>query len=404
MTFKHLVLGSGGPVGFMMYGALKELNKNNVWNIKDIESIYATSVGSWLATILLLDLDWEWIDDFLIKRPLEKLANISKQDYLKILNLNGIIDSLDFMTKYFKPLFMAKDIDINITLKEFYDKTKVDLYIYTVNMNTLSIIEEIELSHKSHPDLSLIKAISMSSCVPFLFKPIIEDDKCYLDGAILKALPINSCLNRNKLEETLIFRHIETRDTLLAITDKTYVIDYIRIFISKILYKLIDITKDMQITSPYTVDYYIDKDIYTNEYWFNILNSKEERELLINTGIECGKIFHKRQLLKLENERLETYNPDEKSDNLERGDNLESQQEEEAIRHDEENRESQDRESQDRESQDRESQDRDDDKEDSIRDNEDRDNEDRDNEDRDNEDRDNNDNSYQTLEKRVSLK
>ena len=351
MTFKHLVLGSGGPVGFMMYGALKELNKNNVWNIKDIESIYATSVGSWLATILLLDLDWEWIDDFLIKRPLEKLANISKQDYLKILNLNGIIDSLDFMTKYFKPLFMAKDIDIDITLKEFYDKTKVDLYIYTVNMNTLSFIEEIELSHKSHPDLSLIKAISMSSCVPFLFKPIIDDDKCYLDGAILKALPINSCLNRNKLEETLIFRHIETRDTLVAITDKTYVIDYIRIFISKILYKLIDITKDMQITSPYTVEYYIDKDICTNEYWFNILNSKEERELLINTGIECGKIFHKRQLIKLENERLASYNSLENSDKLREGDNLrqdiESQDREESIR-DSEDKDIEDREIEDR--------------------------------------------------------
>ena len=370
MTFKHLVLGSGGPVGFMMYGALKELNKNNVWNIKDIESIYATSVGSWLATILLLDLDWEWIDDFLIKRPLEKLANISKQDYLKILNLNGIIDSLDFMTKYFKPLFMAKDIDINITLKEFYDKTKVDLYIYTVNMNTLSIIEEIELSHKSHPDLSLIKAISMSSCVPFIFKPIIDDDKCYLDGALLNGLPINSCLNRNKIEETLIFRHIETRDTLVAITDKTYVIDYIRILMGKISSKLIDLTKEMQVTSPYTVEFYIDKNIYTYEYWFNLLNSKEERELLINTGIECGKIFHKRQLLKLENERLETYNPLEKSDNRER---------EESIRHDDENRESQDRDSDKQDS----IRDRDSEKEESIRESEDRDDEDIDNSTRD---------------------
>jgi len=307
MTFKHLVLGSGGPVGFMMYGALKELNKNNVWNIKDIESIYSTSIGCSIGTILLLDLDWEWIDDFLIKRPLEKLANISKTDYLKILNTNGLIDSIDFFTKYFKPLFMAKDMDTNITLKEFYDKTKVDLYIYTVNMNSISIIEEIELSHKSHPDLSLIKAISMSSCVPFIFKPIIEDDKCYLDGALLNALPINSCLNRNKMEETLIFRHIEKK-TLVAITNKTYVIEYIKILINKISLKLIDIKKKIQISSPYTVEYYIDKDIHTYEYWFHVLASKEERELLINTGIECGKEFHKGMLIKLENERLATYN------------------------------------------------------------------------------------------------
>ena len=84
----------------MMYGTLKELNKKGLWNRKDIESIYATSVGTWLALLVLIDLDWDWTDDFFIKRPWEKLTNISTQDYLKILKEKGIINS-DFFYKIF---------------------------------------------------------------------------------------------------------------------------------------------------------------------------------------------------------------------------------------------------------------------------------------------------------------
>ena len=47
-------------------------------------------------------------NDFLIKRPLEKLANISKQDYLKILNLNGnkvfLMQNKQWEIKYLKQI------------------------------------------------------------------------------------------------------------------------------------------------------------------------------------------------------------------------------------------------------------------------------------------------------------
>ena len=39
MTIKHLVLGGGGAAGFTIYGALKYLDENNYFNIRNIESI-----------------------------------------------------------------------------------------------------------------------------------------------------------------------------------------------------------------------------------------------------------------------------------------------------------------------------------------------------------------------------
>ena len=54
MNIKHLIIPSGGPTGFVMYGALRQLAKENVWNIENIESIYGCSVGSLIGAIISL--------------------------------------------------------------------------------------------------------------------------------------------------------------------------------------------------------------------------------------------------------------------------------------------------------------------------------------------------------------
>ena len=56
MTIKHLVLCGGGPVGLVMYGALKRLHERNVWKLSDIESIYMCSIGSLFGITISLDL------------------------------------------------------------------------------------------------------------------------------------------------------------------------------------------------------------------------------------------------------------------------------------------------------------------------------------------------------------
>ena len=72
-TIKHLVISSGGPAGFTMYGALRYLNKEGVWNINNIKTIYGTSVGTCIAIFLSLNYDWDTIDNFLLKRPWSKI-------------------------------------------------------------------------------------------------------------------------------------------------------------------------------------------------------------------------------------------------------------------------------------------------------------------------------------------
>ena len=80
MPIKHIVLGGGGPGGYVLYGALKYLSKEKYWNIDDIKSIYCTSIGTLIGIFISLRYTWDDLDDYLIKRPWDKVINIKPLD------------------------------------------------------------------------------------------------------------------------------------------------------------------------------------------------------------------------------------------------------------------------------------------------------------------------------------
>ena len=69
MTIKHIVICGGGPTGFLSYGALKRLHEKEIWNKKDIETIYGSSIGGVMGILINLAHSWEALSDYLIKRP-----------------------------------------------------------------------------------------------------------------------------------------------------------------------------------------------------------------------------------------------------------------------------------------------------------------------------------------------
>ena len=95
MSIKHLVLCGGGPVGLISYGVLKELSNKKILKLDELKSIYATSIGSIIGLIYLLNIEWSWIDDFIIKRPWENLLNFSSADYLNLMYLKDTIASFE---------------------------------------------------------------------------------------------------------------------------------------------------------------------------------------------------------------------------------------------------------------------------------------------------------------------
>ena len=190
-TIKHLVISGGGTYGLSAYGVLRELHKNGFWSLSNIQSCHGTSIGTAIIIIILCKYEWETIDDFIIKRPWNNVFKFDINKCLDAFDKCGLYDKT-VMIDAFKPILLGADIDLTITMKEFYEKTKVEFYIYTVELNSF----ELEcISYKTHPDMQVIDACYMSCSLPLIFKPLTIENKTYVDGGIFLNYPILECLN-----------------------------------------------------------------------------------------------------------------------------------------------------------------------------------------------------------------
>ena len=227
MTIKHLVISGGGPLGLRYLGALEKLEQEQFWKMNEIESIYGTSIGSIIGTFICLKYEWDTLNKYIIERPWHDVFKVSVKQIFDSYHNKGLFDK-KIVELIFKPLLNAKDLNLDITLKELYEFSKIDFHIFTFELNKF---ETVELSHKTHPDLSLLQALTMSSSLPGIFMPTIIDNCCYLDGGVMSNYPLNECLrdhtNKDEIlgikssydKETDIFKNV-------SVTNETSLLDY----------------------------------------------------------------------------------------------------------------------------------------------------------------------------------
>lgn len=224
-VIKHIVISGGGIAGFSFYGALRETSKQGLWNINDIQSIYGTSIGAFFATILSLKYDWDILDDFLIKRPWHNVYKFDINKLFLTFQKRGIFN-YDVIKETFLPLFNGKDISIDVTMKDFYNITNIELHYFSTNLNTF---QEVDFSYKTHPDWKVMDAIYCSCALPILLQPFIKDDICYCDGGFFSNYPIIQCINNgcNPDEILGITRCSIVNNSKLTITEDSTLVDYI---------------------------------------------------------------------------------------------------------------------------------------------------------------------------------
>jgi predicted acylesterase/phospholipase RssA len=290
MVIKHLVIAGGGPTGFYTYGAAKFLSEKQFWNIDDIETIYGTSIGAYLGALLCMKYDWDTLNDYIIKRPWDKIFNISPESIFHIWEEKGIFGE-ECIRESLKPLLIAKDLDINITLKEFYEYSKIELHVFSVDINQFPLCET-DISYKTHPELSLITALTMTTAIPFIFKPIIIEKQCFLDGGIIMNYPLKLCLTQTNCneDEILAFKnYYSTKEKRVDYIDENTTILNYWLYFMKILIKQTKTQDSLPIISN-EVKCFVD-DIGNINEWKKTLVDREQREKFIKKGEEAGFMF-----------------------------------------------------------------------------------------------------------------
>lgn len=283
---KHLVLSGGGPSGLTALSILKKTLEQGFWSLENIKSIHATSVGTIVGILFLVKYSLDDTIEYLVKRPWNQLFKCDINQCINAYEKCGAFEYCDFIKGY-EPVFAAMDLELDITLKEFYDMTQVELYCYSTEMNSF----ELEcFSYKTHPNMKLLEASYASSCLPVVFQPLIVEDKAYIDGGIFLNYPIKECLRRmeaNPDEVFGIFKSLGNMKINKKLDNKSNLFDYIGIIFN-------NIAKSMAINSDgdeckYQIQ--ILKGSLNFEQIQQFLESEECRRSLVEDGIEYANEF-----------------------------------------------------------------------------------------------------------------
>jgi predicted acylesterase/phospholipase RssA len=317
-AIQHIVISSGGPAGHMMYSILKTLNLKGVWNISNIKTIYGSSIGSFAAILIALKYEWAVMDDYLIKRPWEKIFFSSsssssssagsgehtneatssgssstgpiadaknKLDYIYKLYRNHGLYGLKEFGEMLRPALQGKDFGMDVTFQEFYERTGIELHFTVTELNKF---QSIDFSHKTHPKQGLVEACYMSCCYPFGFTPIYRDGCCYIDGGIINDYPVNECIRDQKcdLREILGVKMLWERKPA-HLTEKSSVVQFISTFFNQIKGNLFE----NRPTRPVPNEVVCVSKVFASQDWINWMKDENYRRELVLRGETFANVF-----------------------------------------------------------------------------------------------------------------
>tara|TARA_Y100001958_G_C21236339_1_gene562860 strand:+ start:1831 stop:2712 length:882 start_codon:yes stop_codon:yes gene_type:complete len=183
-----LFLSGGGINCISILGSLQYLLENNVIekSFKGLKNIVCVSGSSIIVLALLLGISLEATIKLYMETNYDKLVDYSTFDINNLFENYGIFNN-EFVENICRLTLKNKNYSEDLTLKELYDITNVNCVFKTVNISKNDIVY---LSHKKYPNLKILDAIKMTTCIPIIFKPIVYNGDNYVDGGLSGNFPI----------------------------------------------------------------------------------------------------------------------------------------------------------------------------------------------------------------------
>ena len=180
----HLVLSGGGLLGISYIGLFKYFEEHKT--LSNIKSITGCSAGAIFGSLLSIGYTYKELDIIVKSMVFKDYLKINVDSLLNFANTKGL-ESGKNLQLFIKNCIKDKTDDENITFSQIQEKYNIKLQIGVTNL-TKSIFELFNVD--TTPDLPIIKAISASIAIPFIFEPIIIGDDIYCDGGLLDNLPL----------------------------------------------------------------------------------------------------------------------------------------------------------------------------------------------------------------------
>ena len=171
--FHSIALGGGGIRGFLILGALKEIEERQGLIFPD--GIYGCSVGSVIAVGLAFGLTYEQMEEIGYKfvNTSGFLPSFRHATILAFMQKKGLF-TMDLMEEMFLRIFDSVGVDLR---GKMISDTPQKLYLLASNITT----QRPTLLTGNIPLLAAMKA---SCCLPFIYHPQMIHNQLYIDGGV----------------------------------------------------------------------------------------------------------------------------------------------------------------------------------------------------------------------------
>lgn len=190
-----LILSGGGPSGIAYAGILKALTDYDILKRNRLNEIITTSVGIIFAILYLLDYTILQIEKIVLESDITKILNMDDLEIDNLLVKFGLFSNQqigDSISSFIRHKTQKNDL----TLKEFYDYSKI---VLTVKVYNVDKGKTEYFDYKNTPDISLTRLSMMTTAIPYLFQPVKYNDNFYVDGGLKGHFPIEVCKSKHYL-------------------------------------------------------------------------------------------------------------------------------------------------------------------------------------------------------------
>jgi len=204
---KALLFSGGAEYGFAYIGVYRYLCETEGM-MDGVEAFYGASVGAIFAMLISIGYTPRELEFLLSRLDTKRLFPDTDTNVLDLLEHSGFIEP----QRLYKFLHMLIDIKIQgregrseATFAEHYERFKKRLFIVGTS---LTLHAPVYFSVDTHPEMSILTALKISTAVPFVFRPVTYDGSLYLDGSITDNFPLQYALNSYRIEDILgVFLH-----------------------------------------------------------------------------------------------------------------------------------------------------------------------------------------------------
>jgi predicted acylesterase/phospholipase RssA len=183
-----VVFSGGGTKGVAYIGVLKklrELEKENNSNLRiDIKRIICVSIGCLFGLVLLLNYDYEEIEEEIMEKDFKLLQDIKISNFVSKYGL----DSGKNIIRWIETLIIKKGLSKDITFLDLYEYTQKQYTILATNLNKHKLTT---FNYIHTPNVKVTDAIRMSTSIPFVFTKMIYKGDVHVDGGVISNFPMH---------------------------------------------------------------------------------------------------------------------------------------------------------------------------------------------------------------------